>query len=203
MPAITPAAVWAALDDVKDPEIPVVSVVELGIVQSVSVDADRVTVAITPTFTGCPALHVMRAEIADRVLALGATSVDVPVVLDPPWTSDRIAPAARERMRSIGLAPPPPARRAFRADIDLAPVPPRTADPTPEAGAPGASRPGGFDLSAGLASATGATFEAAPVACPFCGSIDTTVANAFGPTICRVLLYCHACQQPFEQFKPL
>jgi len=176
---LTPERVLEALDDVKDPEIPVVSVVELGIVQSVSIDGDRVTVAITPTFSGCPALHLMRAEIAERVLALGAASVDVPVVLNPPWTSDKIAPAARERMREIGLAPPPPAGPRFQADLDLALMP--------------SGRSGPAELAA----------HEPPVTCPFCGSSDTIVENPFGPTICRSIHYCHACQQPFEQFKAL
>jgi ring-1,2-phenylacetyl-CoA epoxidase subunit PaaD len=166
--AITTARVLAALQDVKDPEIPVVSVVELGIVQDVTVDDDgrKVTVAITPTFTGCPALDLMRAEIAERVRAIGAEEVEVPVVLHPPWSSDRIAPAARERMRSIGLAPPPPSRSRFEADITL-------------------------------------SLREEPVRCPFCGSTNTAVENPFGPTICRSLHYCYACQQPFEQFKAL
>lgn len=172
---LTAEGILAALDDVKDPEIPVVSVVELGIIQDVAIDGDRVTVSITPTFSGCPALHVMRAEIAERVLALGASAVDVPVVLDPPWTSDRIAPAARERMKAIGLAPPPPAGSRFHADLDLMLMPATGTPPEP----------------------------LAPILCPFCGSDHTTVENTFGPTICRSLHYCHACQQPFEQFKAL
>ncbi len=177
---LTVQRVLDALDEVKDPEIPVVSVVELGIIQHVSIAGDRVTVAITPTFSGCPALHVMRAEIEERVLALGAGRVDVPVVLDPPWTSDKIAPAARERMREIGLAPPPPAGPRFQADLDLMLMP--------------------SDPWSGLVEHTG---PEPPVACPFCGSSDTTVENPFGPTICRSIHYCNTCQQPFEQFKAL
>lgn len=167
MTTLTKDAVIAALDDVKDPEIPVVSVVELGIVQSVEVSPDAVTVSITPTWSGCPALELMRAEIAERVRELGARHVEVPLVLTPPWSSDRIAPEARERMRAIGLAPPPAA--PFRADeaLTLSPL-------EPEA-----------------------------VTCPFCGAEDTVVENPFGPTICRTLHYCNACQQPFESFKAL
>jgi len=164
---LTEAAILEALDAVKDPEIPVVSVVELGIVQAVEVDGDAVRVVITPTFSGCPALHVMRQDIQACVEALGARRVTVDIALDPPWTSDRISPAARERMKAIGLAPPPPAgRRSFSIDLDLELTP-------------------------------------APPTCPFCGSGDTALENAFGPTICRTLYYCHACQQPFEQFKAL
>jgi ring-1,2-phenylacetyl-CoA epoxidase subunit PaaD len=167
---LTVETVLAALEDVQDPEIPVVSVVDLGIVQAVAVDGTAVTVRITPTFTGCPALEVMRAEIRDRVLALGATAVDVPVDLDPPWSTDRVRPAAWERMKAIGLAPPLRQSRRFQADSALS-------------------------LHEGPA--------AGPVPCPFCGSRDTGLENAFGPTICRALHYCRACQQPFEAFKAL
>lgn len=114
------AVVMQALEAVKDPEIPVVSVVELGIVQAVQVDSasGAVVVSITPTFSGCPALDLMRTAIESCVLDLGASAVRVEVVLDPPWTSDRIAPEARARMQAIGLAPPPPVGR-FRTDISL------------------------------------------------------------------------------------
>lgn len=171
--ALTPEAIWDALRRVNDPEIPMVSVVDLGIIQRVVVDdvgAGAVRIDMTPMFTGCPALEMMRTEIAAAVQALGAASVEVRVVLDPPWSSDRIAPAAREAMRAIGLAPPPPATRF-------------TADPT---------------LSLMLAAS-----DEAPTACPFCGSTDTVTDNPFGSTLCRSVHYCNACQQPFEAFKAL
>jgi len=136
----------------------------------------------------------MRAEIAARVRALGVEEVDVPVVLDPPWSSDRIAPAARERMKAIGLAPPAmvgaPGR--FRSDADLMVLsgspglPDAGSSPSDDAG-----RPPAFDTADEV------------VACPFCGSENTTLENAFGPTICRAIYYCQACQQPFELFKGL
>ncbi len=119
---LTADEVWRALDDVKDPEIPMVSVVELGIVQSVVVTDDRVRVVITPTFTGCPALGMMRDGIAARVKALGAAEVEVAVSLHPAWTSDRIAPSAREKMRTIGLAPPPRLDGRFDTVLELQPV---------------------------------------------------------------------------------
>lgn len=119
---ITPESVWTALDDVKDPEIPMVSVVELGIIQSVVVEGQQVSVVITPTFTGCPALPLMRENIADRVKALGATSVDVSISLTPRWTTDRIAPAAREKMKTIGLAPPPKHNGRLDLVLDLQPL---------------------------------------------------------------------------------
>lgn len=117
-PALDRDTVLAALEEVKDPEIPVVSVVDLGIVQSIEIEERAVRVTITPTFSGCPALDVMRGEIRDRVLEVGADSVEVVVALDPPWSSDRITPEARARMAEIGIGPPPPASR-FTADLML------------------------------------------------------------------------------------
>jgi len=103
---LTEERIWQALQNVKDPEIPVVSVVELGIVRRVEVAADAVHVTITPTFSGCPALHVMRAEIEEQIRALGARDVTVHTTLHPPWSSDWITESAREKLKDFGLAPP-------------------------------------------------------------------------------------------------
>lgn len=107
MANITIDTVWHALESVKDPEIPVVSVVEMGIVREVSVDGDMVKVVMTPTFSGCPALDVMRRDIAACVEGLGAADVAVEIVLFPPWTTEWMTEAAREKLRAFGLAPPP------------------------------------------------------------------------------------------------
>ncbi|MGQ0601770.1 MAG: 1,2-phenylacetyl-CoA epoxidase subunit PaaD [Anaerolineales bacterium] len=103
---MTESEIWRALHDVKDPEIPVVSVVEMGIVRAVTVEGARVIVAMTPTFAGCPALHVIRDEIAQHVRALGAGEVEVKTVLYPPWTSDWITDEARAKLKAFGLSPP-------------------------------------------------------------------------------------------------
>lgn len=103
---LTAEAVWNTLREIMDPEIPVVSVVEMGIIRDVDVRPDRVTVSMTPTFAGCPALDVMRDEIVRRVRHLGATNVEVKTVLSPPWTSDWITDAARVKLAAFGLAPP-------------------------------------------------------------------------------------------------
>lgn len=113
---LTKDLVLQALQDVKDPEIPVVSIVDLGIVQGVVLAGGRVTVSITPTFTGCPAIEHMRREIVERLIELGADAVEVPIVLDPPWSTDRITPAARQAMEQIGIAPP---HSGFTADESL------------------------------------------------------------------------------------
>lgn len=100
-------AIWAALEEVKDPEIPVVSVVEMGIVRAVAVEDDGVTVTITPTFSGCPALAAMQEGIIERLTRMGITQVEVRITLSPPWSTEWIGEAAREKLRGFGLAPPP------------------------------------------------------------------------------------------------
>jgi ring-1,2-phenylacetyl-CoA epoxidase subunit PaaD len=99
--------VWEALEEIPDPEIPVVSLVDLGVVRDVEVDGDRVRVAFTPTFLGCPALEVMRDAMAERIEALGGRP-QIDVVLDDSWSTDRITPAGREKLREAGFAPPAP-----------------------------------------------------------------------------------------------
>ena len=111
----TTEQVWEALEAVPDPEIPVLSVVDLGVVRNVRVDDGRVRVEFTPTFLGCPALERMRDEIAARIEALGARA-EVAVVLDDSWSTDRITPRGREKLREAGFAPPAP-RAAGRPQL--------------------------------------------------------------------------------------
>jgi len=104
---VTEAEVWEALAEVPDPEIPVISVVDLGVVRDVHVEEERVHVEFTPTFLGCPALEVMRSQMAERIVELGGEP-DVEVVLDDSWSTDRITPEGREKLRAAGFAPPAP-----------------------------------------------------------------------------------------------
>ena len=104
---LTEEQVWDALGDVEDPEIPVISVVDLGVVRDVKVEDDRVHVEFTPTFLGCPALEVMRAQMAAKIAELGAEP-DVQVISDDSWSTDRITPAGRQKLRAAGFAPPAP-----------------------------------------------------------------------------------------------
>jgi ring-1,2-phenylacetyl-CoA epoxidase subunit PaaD len=108
---VTAEQVWAALAEIPDPEIPVVSLVELGVVKDVTVDDGRVHVAFTPTFLGCPALEVMRTQMAERIAELGAEP-EIEVVVDDSWSTDRITPAGREKLREAGFAPPAPREAA-------------------------------------------------------------------------------------------
>jgi ring-1,2-phenylacetyl-CoA epoxidase subunit PaaD len=101
------SAVWAALGDVHDPEIPTVSVVDLGVVRSVEAGPGRVRVELLPTFVGCPAIDVMREAVEERLRGF-ADEVRVDVSFAEPWTSDRITHEGRRRLRGSGFAPPGP-----------------------------------------------------------------------------------------------
>ncbi len=106
-------AVWAALAEVTDPEIPTIGLVDLGVIGGVAFrprpgGGERLTVDLLPTFVGCPAIEVMRERIGERLSQLGvADEVVVEVSFVEPWTSERITPAGREALRRSGFAPPP------------------------------------------------------------------------------------------------
>ncbi|MBD0348735.1 MAG: phenylacetate-CoA oxygenase subunit PaaJ [Thermoleophilia bacterium] len=103
----TEADVWRVLAEIPDPEIPVVSLVDLGVIRDVAVTDGRVRVEFTPTFLGCPALDVMRDRMAEKIAELGAEP-QIDVVLDDSWSTDLITPAGREKLRQAGFAPPAP-----------------------------------------------------------------------------------------------
>ncbi len=101
--------IWAVLASIPDPEIPAIGLVDLGVIGEVWADADgnTVRVELLPTFIGCPAIEVMRQQIAERLTELGvARRVEVHVSFATPWTSERISPAGREQLRRSGFAPP-------------------------------------------------------------------------------------------------
>jgi ring-1,2-phenylacetyl-CoA epoxidase subunit PaaD len=104
---VTEDAVWAVLAEIPDPEIPVISLVDLGVIKEVVVAHDGVRIDFTPTFMGCPALETMERDMRARVAQLGA-KVEVRVVLDDSWSTDRISPEGREKLRRAGFAPPSP-----------------------------------------------------------------------------------------------
>jgi ring-1,2-phenylacetyl-CoA epoxidase subunit PaaD len=102
------AAIWLALEDVPDPEIPRLSVVDLGVITHVSVDAANVAhITMTPTFSGCPAIDMMKTMVRERVEQLAFASVEVQVSFETPWNSNRISERGREALRQSGFAPPP------------------------------------------------------------------------------------------------
>ena len=179
-PAVTPEQVRAVIDTVPDPEMPPVTVGDLGMVHDVRVlparnassgepaSGARVEVDLLPTFSGCPATQVIGDDVARAVGALhGVAEVAVCFSFDEPWTPERITDRGRQRLRRFGIAPPEAAQ------------------------APRGCLPGG-----GLALAQAGT------RCPVCGSSDTVLDSPFGPTPCRSTHYCNDCRNPFEAVKP-
>jgi ring-1,2-phenylacetyl-CoA epoxidase subunit PaaD len=165
---------------VVDPEIRVVTIEELGILRDVRRDdaTGRVTVTITPTYSGCPAMDVIRADIRRALHTAGYDDVAVETVLRPAWSTDMISDAGRDKLAAAGIAPPSPvsARSEERA--------PQSRTNATSAG----SRVVGVRLS---------------VRCPRCGSPDTQELSRFGATACKSLWRCRECREPFDRVKPL
>lgn len=161
--------VWAALSILTDPEIPVVSLQEMGILRDVRQGEDGLEVVITPTYSGCPAMGQIEDDVRRALANIGVTA-RVVTQLSPAWTTDWMTPVARERLRDYGIAPP------------------HTYEPT----------------STAQTSVVRFMKRAAPasVACPRCGSSDTTEISRFGSTACKALYRCLACREPFDYFKP-
>ncbi len=104
---MTAETVWAAIDEIPDPEIPVISLVDLGVIRAVTVDGDHVRVELTPTFLGCPALEAMTRALASSIEALGGEP-EIAVINDDSWSTDRISLAGQAKLRAAGFAPPAP-----------------------------------------------------------------------------------------------
>jgi ring-1,2-phenylacetyl-CoA epoxidase subunit PaaD len=100
------AAARSIAESVPDPELPMLTLADLGILRDVTLDDGRVTVSLTPTYSGCPAMHVMRGEVAAGLAAAGFSDVEVRTVLSPAWSSDFITPDGRRKLAEAGVAPP-------------------------------------------------------------------------------------------------
>jgi ring-1,2-phenylacetyl-CoA epoxidase subunit PaaD len=158
---------------VQDPELPMLSLADLGVLRGVEVDAEGVvTASLTPTYSGCPAVAEMRAEVSARLARAGFREVRIRTVLDPPWTSDWITPRGRKALAEHGIAPPA-ATPGHGPDRIPGPVP--------------------VELFP--------TRRATP--CPRCGSADTEETSRFAATACRALHRCRSCLEPFELFKEI
>jgi ring-1,2-phenylacetyl-CoA epoxidase subunit PaaD len=177
-----PADVAAA---VPDPELGVVTVGDLGILRDVRTVDGRVTVTITPTYSGCPAMEVIRADIVRSLAAAGHPDAVVRTRLAPAWTTDWITDAGRAKLAAAGIAPPGPAGPVLLG--------------LPAPAGPALPGPGRTTASAALpAGAVGV-----PVACPRCGAAETEELSRFGSTACKALRRCRGCGEPFEAVKPL
>jgi len=123
-------AVWAVLREVLDPEIPVVSICDLGIVREVKLD-DGLEVVITPTYAGCPAMHVIEASVLDALHAHGYADARVTTTLSPAWTTDWITPQGRAQLKAYGIAPPGAVRASDARVIRFDTLRHRAAEPSP------------------------------------------------------------------------
>lgn len=108
-------AIWRALEEVKDPEVPVLSVLNLGVVRAVALDGDDLEVTITPTYSGCPAMNMIEAQIREVLARQGYPDARVRTVLSPPWTTDWIDQEGRDKLRAFGIAPPEKASSSKQA----------------------------------------------------------------------------------------
>jgi ring-1,2-phenylacetyl-CoA epoxidase subunit PaaD len=165
--------IWQALGEVPDPEVPAVSVVDLGIVRGIewdAADAGRLIVRVTPTYSGCPATDLINTAIVEALTGLGVPRVRVDIVLSPAWTTDWIAPAAREKLRAFGIAPPE-CGAAVATPIDVAGISPLRR-------------------------------ASVIVPCPRCASKRTELLSQFGSTACKAQYRCLDCREPFDYFKP-
>jgi len=156
--------VLAVLDEVKDPEVPVLSVVELGIVRDVRIDGEDVTVVVTPTYSGCPAMRVIEDDVLAALRERGVTRAKMETVYTPAWTTGWMSDAARDKLRAFGIAPP--------GHVAVEPL-----------------------VTIGR--------KRAAVACPYCGSRNTSLTSEFSSTACKAMHVCQACTQPFEEFKAI
>lgn len=100
--------IWKILEDVKDPEVPVLSVIDLGIVRSVKTDEDNIDITITPTYSGCPAMDVISMDIRLKLIEKGYRKVSIRQQLSPAWTTDWMSEEGKQKLKAFGIAPPNP-----------------------------------------------------------------------------------------------
>ena len=164
---------WQLLEGLSDPEIPVITLRELGILREVREGAQGLEVVITPTYSGCPAMGQIEDDVK-ATLADAGLQARVVTQLSPAWTTDWMTDAAREKLRAYGIAPPE-----------------RCQHPQP-----------GLGREAVLRFVREATASVA-VPCPRCGSVHTVETSAFGSTACKSLHRCLDCREPFDHFKAI
>jgi len=175
----------ARVAQIPDPEIPVVTLLDLGILRDVRMEGERLVVTLTPTYTGCPATQVIAQEVRDTLAADGLHDAEVRLTLSPPWTTDWITDEGRRKLRAYGIAPP------ARVEPGACPIGGPGAGPAPDAS--GASN---LPVEAVL------RFVPHAIACPQCGSASVERLSEYGSTPCKALYRCLDCREPFDYFKP-
>jgi ring-1,2-phenylacetyl-CoA epoxidase subunit PaaD len=190
-PHTTLGHVWQLLESLTDPEIPVVTLRELGILRDVRSTVaqdgtEQLEVIITPTYSGCPAMGQIEDDVHNLLQAHGLKG-KVKTQLAPAWTTDWITPEAKEKLRAYGIAPP-----HSGADHDCQ---------TLNGNSNGSGASSIIQFAARSASNPG-RHEQLAVACPQCNSNNTTETSHFGSTSCKALYRCLDCMEPFDYFKP-
>ena len=164
--------IWEWLAEVSDPEIPVISIVDLGIVRDVQLREGGCVVTITPTYSGCPAMQVIADAITEALHAHGVQNVQLVNQLSPAWTTDWMSESGKAALKGYGIAPP------AEKVIDIS------------------------GLHAGPHAAISRRLQPRlAVACPNCGSTHTEITSQFGSTPCKALYKCLDCREPFDYFK--
>jgi len=102
------AQIWTILEEVKDPEVPVLSVIDLGIIHSVKVSGDKIDIIITPTYSGCPAMDVINMDIRLKLIEKGYRNISIHQQLSPAWTTDWMTEEGKQKLKAFGIAPPNP-----------------------------------------------------------------------------------------------
>jgi ring-1,2-phenylacetyl-CoA epoxidase subunit PaaD len=146
---------------VVDPEIPVLTLEDLGVLRGVERRDGHIVVKLTPTYTGCPATLAIQLAVEAALAEAGLPEARVEIVLSPPWSTDQITDEGRRKLQEYGIAPP------------------------------------------NRASGARTLFGEETVACPKCGSTNTSKISEFGSTACKALWRCRACAEPFDYFKCL
>jgi ring-1,2-phenylacetyl-CoA epoxidase subunit PaaD len=175
---------------VPDPELPVLTLEELGVLRSVHAHGtDSVEVELTPTYTGCPAIEAMSLDIERVLHEHGVRDVVVRTVLAPAWSTDDITEEGRRKLREFGIAPPRARHQEASGPVAVRLGPTRTATDR-----------GGADA---MHTVTASPVQDEPVRCPSCGSAETELLSRFSSTACKALRRCLACREPFDHFKEL
>jgi ring-1,2-phenylacetyl-CoA epoxidase subunit PaaD len=171
-------ALRALVNDLPDPEIPVITLGDLGIVREVRIDAGAAVIKLTPTYSGCPATEAIREDVLKTVAKAGYDEARVDIVLSPAWSTSWISQRGRDRLRAYGIAPPidddERASRTLNGYVD---------SPSPSL------RVIRFHHKSTLT-------------CPRCSSAEVEELSAYGSTPCKALYRCLACREPFDYFKP-
>jgi ring-1,2-phenylacetyl-CoA epoxidase subunit PaaD len=135
-------------ESVPDPELPMLTLADLGILRDVTVSGSRVVISLTPTYSGCPALAEMRADLVGRLRAAGLPEVDVRTALNPPWSTDWITADGRRKLAAAGIAPPGAAPRRAAGPVPLTMTSPSRPVPCPACGSADTERTAAFSATA-------------------------------------------------------